>query len=121
MLQNVILSPAPSQQHGASQVSAVPPGQLTSLCHVPLTLEGGCPGVVVHIILDSLVSGTSLPTQGEGQLVGHGESRVFPLGRLALVVHKIHTTVGKHAFLCGEREGGEGGVSIYVRQLNSQM
>ena len=69
----------------------------------PLTLEGGGPGVVVHVVLDPLVSGPLLPAQGEWQLVGHGEAGVLPLRGLALVVHKVHPAIGQHTLLWKHR------------------
>ena len=70
------------------------------------TLECGCSGVVVHEIFDPLFSVSNLPAEREGQLLGHGETRVLPLCSLTLVVNKVDSLVGEHALLCG----GEGGV-----------
>ena len=68
--------------------------------YLGLTLEGGCSVVVVHEIFHPLVRVALLPAKGEWQLICHGHSGILPLSRLALVVHKIHPTVGKHPLLC---------------------
>ena len=75
------------------------------------TLESGSFAVVVHKVLHALFREPHLPAQWEGKLLGHGASWVLPLCRLALVVHKVNTRVGEHAFLCvgGERKEGRGG------------
>ena len=75
------------------------------------TLESGSFAVVVHKVLHALFREPHLPAQWEGKLLGHGASRVLPLCRLALVVHKVDARVGEHAFLCvgGERKEGRGG------------
>jgi len=57
------------------------------------TLKGCGSCVVVYEVFDTLVCGPLLPTQWEGQLVRHGETRVLPLCCLALVVHEVYTAV----------------------------
>jgi hypothetical protein len=64
-----------------------------------LTLEGSGPGIVIHIVLHALVSGTGLPAQGEWQLVGHRLPGILPLRGLALVIYKVDTAIRKHALL----------------------
>ena len=71
------------------------------------TLESGCSCVVVDKVLDSLLSVPHLPAQGEGQLLGHRQTWVLPLRRLALVVDKIHPLVGQHPLLWGGRRERE--------------
>ena len=63
------------------------------------TLEGGSPGVMINKVLDSLLGEPHLPSKGEGELVCHGKPGILPLGSLTLVVHKVDTSVRKHAFL----------------------
>jgi len=52
---------------------------------------------VIYKILHTLVRVALLPAKGEWQLFRHGQSRILPLSRLALVVHKVKKKKKKKA------------------------